>query len=465
MKKRIRKRQYGTGDVMPPRSAGGSWSIRWREGGQRRFLGGLPSRELAEKALQRVTLGLALERVGLPPQAHSSEVLGELATGFLARRLLTHRAGALDGWRWRKHMASFFDHLAPNEVQVSHIRAFVESKLSSGLSSGTVAIMVALLSSLFQELLEDKKAKGNPAHDLPRSLARLLRPSHDPRTTPFIEKLDDVRRIYDDLPSPFDVAYAVGAMGGLRTGEVFALRWPQVDLVGRRIHVRESWTGRTKNGESRVVPILDGLLPVLKAWRLKTEGQGLLFRSPRSRTGFFRRGTPGPVLAASLERLELARPGLGWYEATRHTFASHWVLAGGSITQLKEILGHYSVVMTERYAHLRTDLFPAEARSTISLSLEERAGRLSLFPIEAQATQVDGSEAGPPRAIPRGKGSKRTAVSRSARQLKAPRTKPGLQDRSGIFSLVSRRCAEAFGASTQLRPNSRSPLSLAGGGR
>jgi site-specific recombinase XerD len=54
-----------------------------------------------------------------------------------------------------------------------------------------------------------------------------------------------------------------------------------------------------------------------------------------------------------LGQLKLARPGLGWYEATRHTFASQWVMAGRSLEELKEILGHYSVVVTERYAHLR----------------------------------------------------------------------------------------------------------------
>lgn len=42
-----------------------------------------------------------------------------------------------------------------------------------------------------------------------------------------------------------------------------------------------------------------------------------------------------------------------------HTFGSQWVLSGGSIEKLKEILGHYPVVVTERYAHLRPDLFPA----------------------------------------------------------------------------------------------------------
>src|SRR4051812_24554994 len=60
--------------------------------------------------------------------------------------------------------------------------------------------------------------------------------------------------------------------------------------------------------------------------------------------------TPGRNLRATLKRLGLERPGLGWYEATRHTFASQWVLSGGSIEKLKEILGH-SVVVTERYTH------------------------------------------------------------------------------------------------------------------
>src|SRR5438105_2727750 len=79
--------------------------------------------------------------------------------------------------------------------------------------------------------------------------------------------------------------------------------------------------------------------------------------------------TPGTHLRAALAQLKLERPGLGWYEATRHTFASQWVLAGGSIEKLSVMLGHYSVTMTERYAHLRPDLFPAEDLATIAVDL------------------------------------------------------------------------------------------------
>jgi integrase len=78
-------------------------------------------------------------------------------------------------------------------------------------------------------------------------------------------------------------------------------------------------------------------------------------RSPASR------GPNNPGRAASL--------GPRWYQATRHTFASQWVLAGGSIEKLKEILGHYSVVMTERYVHLKPELFTPKDMAVIDLDL------------------------------------------------------------------------------------------------
>lgn len=41
--------------------------------------------------------------------------------------------------------------------------------------------------------------------------------------------------------------------------------------------------------------------------------------------------------------------------ALRHTFASHFVMNGGNILTLQKILGHSTVVMTMRYAHLSPD--------------------------------------------------------------------------------------------------------------
>src|SRR5438128_2693021 len=167
-------------------------------------------------------------------------------------------------------MATYFRPLKPTAVDAACIRAFIERKLAEGLNPATVRIFVALLSSVFVDLVERKLAQGNPARGLPDSIMRMMRPTHDPKTTPFIEKLEDVRRIYLALPEPLNVAYVIGALGGLRTGEVFALRWANVDLAQRRIHVRESIKGPLKDSDSRVVPILDALLPILEAWKLKS---------------------------------------------------------------------------------------------------------------------------------------------------------------------------------------------------
>src|SRR5207244_13169018 len=139
-----------------------------------------------------------------------------------------------------------------------------EVKLAEELNPATVRILVALLSAIFVDLTERGLAKSNPGRGLPRSVMRLIRPIHDPKTTPFIEKLEDVRRIFLALREPLNVAYALGAFAGLRSGEIVALKWEHVDLKTRRIHVREGENGRLKDEESRIAHILVELHSVLR---------------------------------------------------------------------------------------------------------------------------------------------------------------------------------------------------------
>lgn len=369
MARRRRKRSYGSGQVVAPRVPGGTWGIRWRDGARRRFRGGFTSEDMAQRVLAGLAGDAATGRAGLAPDPRHVPTLAVLAGPWLDARDRTHRAAACDRGRWRKHLAPHFGHLRPGEVTAASIRTFAQTKLAEGQSAGTVRILVALLSVLYTDLVEQGIAATNPARGLPRATRRLLKPTHDPRTTPFIEKITDVRRIFLDLPEPLSVAYAIGALAGLRTGEVFGLKWEHVDLSTRRIHVRESVAGPLKDKDSRMVPILDALLPVLSGWKLRTGGEGRVIPPLRRDGGKIDKHTPGKYLGKTLERLGLARPGLGWYEATRHTFASQWVLGGGSIEKLKEILGHYSVVVTERYTHLRTDLFSPKDHATISVDL------------------------------------------------------------------------------------------------
>lgn len=360
--RRKRKRQHGTGNIT---KRGDAYQIRWREGGRQRSKS-FTDEELARKALTKITKDVELEGVGLAPPKPLAPPLRQLAVSWLERRKITHRAAKDDENRWNRHLKPFFGASRPDDVDAAAIRRFVEAKLAAELNPATVGHCVRLLSTFYTELVELGHARANPVRTLPRSLRRLYRPTADPRNTPFLESLGDVRRVFLQLPDPISIAFAVGALGGLRTGELLGLDWRDVDLAGRRIHVRRQMQdGRLtvlKDDESRVVPIVAALLPLLSAYKLSSGGAGILFpaagrggRSERAAT-FMRPHTLHKYLRLALAACKLPET-LTWYQCTRHTFASQWVLAGGSLEKLAVVMGHSSVQVTQRYAHLRPDLF------------------------------------------------------------------------------------------------------------
>jgi integrase len=364
--------------------------VQWREGkgGPRKFAR-YPDEKTARKVLPQILANVASGRAGLPePPKVDTTTLAELAKEWLDRRQKNgkHRSAPDDAGRWRLHLLPTFGKLRPDELTPRMIREMVEAKLAEGLNSATCKRVTSLLSTFYTDLCERGLAKTNPAKGLPRATRDLLKPTHDPKTTPFVEKLADVVRIYHALPEPVNEAYAIGAMAGLRTGEILALQWSSVDLEHRRIVVSEQVQDGVilppKDKDSRVVPIVDSLLPVLKEWHLRGGGVGQVV--PPMRHGSRKRLDPhtlGKSLRAALDAISakgegLALPPLTWYQATRHTFASQWVLAGGSIEKLREAMGHSSVLVTERYAHLRGDVFTVADLGRVAVDFSSPMGKI-----------------------------------------------------------------------------------------
>jgi len=79
-------------------------------------------------------------------------------------------------------------------------------------------------------------------------------------------------------------------------------------------------------------------------------------------------------LAKALTKCGL--PALTWYQCTRHTFASQFVLGGGSIELLRQIMGHSSVTTTQRYSHLKPDLYRDTIYTTLQVDLTKPAGAI-----------------------------------------------------------------------------------------
>jgi integrase len=380
MARRPKHRAWRSGSIF---ERGGRWTIRFRDHG-RRCSASYPTKELAERVLAKVTMDIAAGGAGLPRPARDAATLAELAKPWLENRKATHRSWDADAGRWKLHLLPRFGKLRPDELDQAAIRSAVEAMLSERLTSATCHRVVSLLSSLFTDLCERGIAKANPAKGLPRATRRLLKSSHDPRTTPFVEKRGDMERIYHALPEPVSLAYALGALGGLRVGEILALRWANVDLEHRRIIVSEQvQDGKIlppKDKDSRVVPIMDSLLPILQAARLRTGGQGLVV--PPMRGGCRRHLDPhtlGKCLReafAELAEKGATLPPMTWYQATRHTFASQWVLDGGSLERLRVVMGHSTVLVTERYAHLRGDVFTPADLGRVAVDFSAQAGKV-----------------------------------------------------------------------------------------
>jgi integrase len=145
---------------------------------------------------------------------------------------------------------------------------------------------------------------------------------------------------------------------GMRKGELFGLRWTDVQLDAGRIDVNRSYRTLPKSGKVRHLPINAELAPILRMWR------NSCFRKSAENLVFPVNGRMGNewdmlALAELLEAADCHVPAMPWH-SMRHTFASHFIMAGGNILTLQKLLGHSTVQMTMRYAHLAPDFMATE---------------------------------------------------------------------------------------------------------
>ncbi len=140
---------------------------------------------------------------------------------------------------------------------------------------------------------------------------------------------------------------------GMRQGEVLALRWQDVDLVAGRILVRQNVVGghigTPKSGKPREIPLGDDVRAALKAHR---HLRGPLVFCDMSGNMLTRGEAKGPLWKACKKAgLRL----IGWH-ILRHAFASHLVMRGAPLKAVQELLGHSTIQMTMRYAHLGPEI-------------------------------------------------------------------------------------------------------------
>lgn len=144
------------------------------------------------------------------------------------------------------------------------------------------------------------------------------------------------------------VACSLALYAGLRRGEVASLLWGDVDFAREVILVARSWSGATKSGKVRTVPLPPELAATLESWRTATGGasKALVIRLPCGR-GLVPHDDLAGLARAACRR---ARIEPITFHQLRHTFATR-VAERMPITAVRELMGHADIATTARYAH------------------------------------------------------------------------------------------------------------------
>ncbi|OWT68818.1 MULTISPECIES: site-specific integrase [unclassified Achromobacter] len=230
----------------------------------------------------------------------------------------------------------------------SHILTAIASR--PDLSGKTINNYVSVLRDALSLAVKDKLISDNPAADIPR--AKYQKDPPDPFTAAEREAI--IAEMGKRYPGEVHNLVEFWFWTGVRTSELFGLRWPNVDLASGAFQVSEAVVrgerkDRTKTSVTRLVRLNSRSLDAIQRQRAHTHIAGEeVFRDPRYRTAWvderaFRRSFWTPTL----KRLGIRyrRP----YNM-RHTYATAMLMAGMTPAFCAKQLGNSVEMFLRTYA-------------------------------------------------------------------------------------------------------------------
>ncbi|MBK6532581.1 MAG: tyrosine-type recombinase/integrase [Deltaproteobacteria bacterium] len=393
-------RRAGTVDRVPS----GGWRVRFRTPDGKRRSKTFPTADEAE------LFRAGCERLyGDQP----SLTLAGLAADWLDARELSGEHRNMRGERslWKTHVEgtrlaemplksitrrdvkAWLDEVKAKRAQAPRKGQKAPTLTTRPLSRSVVSQALIIVRQLLQSAVEEDILAANPARDV--KINRRVASTSEGWT--FLT-VDEIRQVLASDATPFSVRtiHTVAIYTGLRQGELWGLKWEDVHLDGDRpeLVVRFSHKGPTKSGKVRRVPLLAPAREALRAWKAvcPKHFEGLVFVSPRGERRHLSddAGWADQCIAKSKRSKTGPTHTPGWksragitrrvrFHDLRHTCASHLVMGSWgrawSLSEVRDMLGHASVTITQKYAHLSAaHLANAAADTCAAPALGSRLG-------------------------------------------------------------------------------------------
>jgi site-specific recombinase XerD len=221
--------------------------------------------------------------------------------------------------------------VTPQEIE----RNLAEAAEEEELAPATLNRYRALISLVYRLGIENGKASANPA--------RLVKHRQENNARIRFLTLEEEGQLRKVIAAEFTehiFEFDFSLNTGLRLGEMYNLTWADVNTVSRVVTVK-----RSKNGEMRHVPLNRHALTALGAIRESGKATGPIFLNSLGE----RLTSPRYWFQPAVETAKVSD--FTWH-CLRHTFASRLVMSGVGLREVQDLMGHKSIQMTCRYAHL-----------------------------------------------------------------------------------------------------------------
>jgi integrase len=243
-----------------------------------------------------------------------------------------------DRCRLEANLKPFFGKFKLNDISPRHIEKYRAERLEAGVTKTTVNRELALMKKMFNLAIDWELTNSNPVKKI-----KFFSEKDNQKERILTKKEEDT--LLKICPEYLRSILIVALHTGMRKSEILNLRWSQVDLKKKLIKVEN-----TKSGKSRFININSELSCLLPSLKKKNKEREFVFTNPVT-------GKPFVDLKRAFKTAceEAGISGLRFHDL-RHTFASRLVENGVDLITVKDLLGHSTVKMTERYTHPNQNL-------------------------------------------------------------------------------------------------------------
>lgn len=300
---------------------------------KKRYRGVLEARnaEQARQAAQKVWDEEWSKKYDPEPPAPEQVLFADFVKDIYLPWSKIHKGSYEDDVRTTSVLTNFFKGKNLREIKPAMIEQYKAKRIGVGRAPATVNRELSVLSKVFTLAVRHERAEVNPCQSVERFAL-------DNERVRYLTE-DEEERLFEAMGNNelLKSIVTVALHTGMRRGEIFNLKWFDLDFDRGLIQVR-----KTKTKLNRVVPMNGRVREVFNQQRRASE---YVFTSTKTggRLIDVKKGFDSARIAASIPDFQL--------RDLRHSCATRLSDRGEELVTVAEILGHTDIRMTKRYSH------------------------------------------------------------------------------------------------------------------